>query len=356
LASSTNPTAAAELSKITLTAAADGGRIDWSTDGISAHGFIIIWSTKKNPVYPLREGDQSDYLADLRAASDMVAAYSGNGYYFVRVCENLGGKCGVISNEVEINFGVPSTVVATPVACNMQYIPVCGVDGQTYLNICLAAANNISVLADGACSAAMTDAQKFQQSAVLLYNNDLANLLAQTGSIRDTAKESQINNNYLGKLSQGLAQPVSESSNASIIEFIAYGVDANTQLLGQGQRAAVVYSYKQAFGKLPSSQADFEDLIKIASGRWPAATSTKAEATAKVQFKKIYLRSAKMNEAHDSAAVKIIAYGLQQLAKNRNLKSEAAALKTFKAIFGRLPAGTLDWNTLATITYSGSAR
>jgi hypothetical protein len=146
------------------------------------------------------------------------------------------------------------------------------------------------------------------------------------------------------------------STSAAITNFIAYGVDANTQLLGQGQRAAVVYSFKQAYGNLPTSQAQLEDLIKIANGHWPSATSTSAESLALAQFKKIYLRNADLSNPHDAAAIKIIAYGLQQLAKNRNLKSESAALKTFKAIFGRLPNGTIDWNTLGAITYSGSTR
>ena len=152
------------------------------------------------------------------------------------------------------------------------------------------------------------------------------------------------------------AQNLSDQSEGAINDFITYGVDANTQKLGEGERAAVIYSYKSAFKKLPETEAELADAIKIANGRWPSATSSGAEKAAKEQFMKIYNRAPDMTNAKDNAAVTVMAYGLRQKTENRNLNSEKTGIKTFKYVYGRTPSTTEEWNTMQAITYSGAAR
>lgn len=63
-----------------------------------------------------------------------------------------------------------------------------------------------------------------------------------------------------------------------------------------------------------------------------------------------------MNNANDSAAIKVMAYGLRQKAANRNLDSEKTGINSFKGIYGYTPKSTEDWNTMQAITYSGAKR
>jgi hypothetical protein len=200
-----------------------------------------------------------------------------------------------------------------------------------------------------------TDITTINSNASQLYNGTIDPLLAQINELRNTVKEQEVRIKYLENLVKNVQQ-VSDSALNAINNFITYGVDPNTKLLGAGQRAAVVNSFKAAFSKLPTTQTDLTDVVKIANGRWPGQTSAAAEAAAKAQFQKVYLRAPIMSNRNDNAAITIMAYGLQQQAKNRNLKSEVVGINTFKYVFHRLPASAQDWNTVGAITYSGAKR
>jgi len=40
-----------------------------------------------------------------------------------------------------------------PIACTLEFVPVCGEDGETYGNACQAGANNIRIVHEGECTA-----------------------------------------------------------------------------------------------------------------------------------------------------------------------------------------------------------
>jgi len=194
-----------------------------------------------------------------------------------------------------------------------------------------------------------------QRAKDLLGENKLDSILAELKQLRSLVKEQQTQIKHLKKLVQNVKE-ISEQAQSAISNFITYGVDENTKKLGEGERAAVMFSYKSAFDKLPETEEELADAIKIANGRWPSMTNDKAEKGAKVQFKKIYKRDADMNDPNDNAAVTVMAYGLRQKAENRNLNSEKQGIRTFEHIYGYHPSSTEDWNIMQAITYSGATR
>jgi hypothetical protein len=146
----------------------------------------------------------------------------------------------------------------------------------------------------------------------------------------------------------------SEVHRYQIAYFIHYGTDT-TKHLGAGERGGVINSYHSAFGRLPDTEAEWQDAIKIANGRWPTERNTALESKNKQEtFKKIYKREADMNNPKDNAAVTILTYGLRPL--QRNMASEAASIKHFKGIFGHNPVTASEWDVVRAIAYSGATR
>jgi len=153
-------------------------------------------------------------------------------------------------------------------------------------------------------------------------------------------------------LVKGLKSVATEAKTA-ITNFVTYGTPT-TKILGAGERAGVVSSYKAAFGAVPASETEWSDVIKIANGRWPSQKSATAETRSTVTFKTIYKRSPDMAKQNDNAAVTVMAYGLRPA--DRNLNSEKAAIKSFKAIFGYNPTTATNWDAVRAIAYSGAKR
>lgn len=176
-------------------------------------------------------------------------------------------------------------------------------------------------------------------------------ILSNAGAKIDEAKEKTTSDKYISKLSGHRDLAGSEINRLNF--FITYGT-AGTKILGAGERAGVIGSYQAAFGKLPKTQAEWQDAIKIANGRWPSVKSAAAETKAKTSFKKIYGRDANMSNANDNAAVTIMAYGLRPSA--RNLNSEKVAILSFKYFYKRAPVSAVDWDAVRAIAYSGAKR
>lgn len=96
-------TTSGTVKSISLTSTG-GGNFKWNVDGTSSQGFKLVWSKNTNPTYPTRSGDYYNYYSNPSTFTGNIDDKDGAGTYYVRVCEYLGGKCGVYSNQVSYTF------------------------------------------------------------------------------------------------------------------------------------------------------------------------------------------------------------------------------------------------------------
>lgn len=190
------------------------------------------------------------------------------------------------------------------------------------------------------------------EAELLRAGDSLTATAERMGLKRDVAKEQLFYSKYVRSLT-GASVATDSSIYSALTAFVIYGTPT-TKILGAGERANVLASYKATYNKLPTTQREWEDIIKIASGRWPVERVSKKEAAAKQVFKTIYRRVPNMENSRDNVAIMVMTYGLRPSV--RNTKSEAAGLKIFKSVFKRLPKSVADWNILRAITYSGAKR
>ncbi|MDP3043455.1 MAG: hypothetical protein Q8N21_03560 [bacterium] len=194
---------------------------------------------------------------------------------------------------------------------------------------------------------------KIINEAGYVWKGDASVIAGNMAVGRDPKAEVSGYNKYTALLISGMDGLKRFFNIYAITNFIVYGTPT-TEILGAGERAGVLNSYKSAFGKLPTTESEWQDAIKIANGRWPNERSEAAETKAKKEFKKVYKREPDMNNPNDNAAVTVIAYGLRPDA--RNLNSEKAAIKTFKHIYRYNPSSAADWDIVRAIAYSGAKR
>ncbi len=327
-------------------------KIEWQTEGISKNSYLT---------FRLR-----------RVNGEMIT--SANEFGSPQATQIINSGSAVITPDSDICPDGSYKIEIEAYINNVQYIDYSDAP-FTITSASSQAANDVAALSsdnsssketaknsDTLKSSVTTESAKsvdqitqINNNASLLASDNVDEILSGLNQVRNTVEEQKTENKYLEKLASD-EKGLTEQVRSAITNFITYGVDSNTQKLGAGERAAVMSSYKEAFGKLPETETELADAIKIANGRFPSTTSAEAEKYATEQFVKIYLRQPDLNNSRDNAAIKIMAYGLRQKAENRNLNSESVGIKTFRNIFGRVPQSTQDWNIMQAITYSGATR
>ena len=138
-----------------------------------------------------------------------------------------------------------------------------------------------------------------------------------------------------------------------ITNFTTYGSNT-TQILGQGERAGVIDSYQKVYDKLPTTASDWEEILRIANGRWPRSRNMTLEKESEQIFEEIYLKAVDRDSQNDDAAIMIITYGLRP--RQRDLSKEYAAALSFINIYNQQPVSAHDWDIVRAIAYSGGSR
>ena len=289
---------------------------------------IITGGTDNNVVYSISNANVVS--ANMKNNGKAVVLTGGNtsGSSTIKICEDTAGNnC----SNITVQLTAPASSTTTDNNSNTN------TDTNTNSNTTTAAA---------------TQLEKILSEATTIFTENINSILSAVSAVRDESKETANGNKYIVSL-KAKVKNYSETSTNRLKFFITYGTEL-TKSLGEGERAGVISSYQKAFGKLPQTESEWQDAIKIANGRWPSEASQTAIDAAKVEFQKVYKRAANMTQANDNAAVSIIAYGLRPTA--RNLNSEKAAIKSFRAIYAHNPISALAWDIVRAIAYSGATR
>lgn len=116
----------------------------------------------------------------------------------------------------------------------------------------------------------------------------------------------------MDQLDPGAANGIITDLFHLLVDLEVYGYRQRCALNGSGhtsdkagERTGVLDSYLSTYDKMPRSESEWQDVIKIANGRWPdeRVTSAETEAAAK-HFARIYQRQADMKRPNDNAAAR----------------------------------------------------
>ena len=276
----------------------------------------------------------------------LCTTQTGAATYYVNDGTYTLPTCGVLTCSSPYTLSAATASVST--SCNPPAVSGGGGGGTTTTTTTTTETPTTTT----AASQAADQIKNIVAEAATMAGRDTASVLAAVGAMQDAKAEAAAEKKYTAPLVSGLKNVTAEVKSA-ITNFVNYGTPT-TKILGAGERAGVVNSYKSTFGKLPATAEEWSDVIKIANGRWPTARDAKSENASTDAFKKIYKRAPDRSNQHDDAAVTVIAYGLRP--GNRNLNSERAAIKSFRAIYGYAPKSAMAWDIVRAIAYSGAKR
>lgn len=138
--------------------------------------------------------------------------------------------------------------------------------------------------------------------------------------------------------------------NLDIINFLNYGFDKKTNLIGLGQRGSLIFSFLRIHNKYPKTQKDWSDIIKIANGQFPKQRNLDAEKYALKMFQRIYKRNPDFRKKEEEKAIWYIAYGIHP--SKRDLDKEEKGIYLFVKIFKKNPISSKDWDIVRALSYS----
>jgi len=244
-----------------------------------------------------------------------------------------------------------SVLSRSPSTCSLTVAQQLDLQRDCQININLIEPTETNSNSNGALNNPSNILQEIGDESIKISIENFENYIIGLGKSIDLSGEQEASKKYNSIISSD--KKISLENQELIIDFIFYGTPS-TNILGEGERAGVVNSYFKAYGRLPDSQAEWQDVLKIANGRWPSERVATTETKAEVYFKKVYGRQADMKNNIDENAVMVVSYGL--IPSKRNLQSEKIAIKSYKWIYKKAPQDPLSWNIVRAIAYSGAKR
>ncbi|MCA9385971.1 S-layer homology domain-containing protein [Candidatus Dojkabacteria bacterium] len=93
------------IESIVLVVGEEDYTVEWEITGENQEGVKVVFSMNEDPTYEPREGDMAIYIDDEDTNSVKLKGFSGEGTYYVRVCEYLkSSECGTYSNQVTVDL------------------------------------------------------------------------------------------------------------------------------------------------------------------------------------------------------------------------------------------------------------
>ncbi len=137
-------------------------------------------------------------------------------------------------------------------------------------------------------------------------------------------------------------------------DFVENGTE-ETERLGKGTRRGCLNSYVSAFGRMPDSESELADLVRICSGILPAERNKGSERYHQLRtYQLLYGKSAKVvSGSKEEKFVLIATYGLRPSTEERDLKKEAAATRAYTKKARKSKLNSDDWDIVRAIAYSG---
>ncbi|GEM_PF-6078595 len=123
------------------------------------------------------------------------------------------------------------------------------------------------------------------------------------------------------------------------------------EALGTTKEAqSLIDNYKAVYGKVPKTEAQWTDTVRLAEGLPPVTRNVKAEKSNATVFKKLFKRAPATTVA-DQTAVLMLTYGMRP--ESRSLESEKAGIAKFRKTYKKAPKTNADWNAVRAYAYSG---
>ncbi|MFA5131189.1 MAG: hypothetical protein WC467_02080 [Patescibacteria group bacterium] len=310
-------------------------------------GVIYAAVSATTAITPIAFSSSNPALSIGQSALISVSGGSGSAYYISSNSNPAIAQVNLDNNVVSVLGKTAGTTVVTICSasnnCNSFSVTV---NSTTTTTTTTTPTTTTSTTASGGDILSVIN-----NESIMLAGGSVEAIVGAVSGTRDMTLEGTYSVRYVNPLVG--TKSLSAAALNTLNYFIVYGTPS-TLKLGAGERAGVLGSYAAAYGKLPVTAAQWSDLLKIASGRWPSELSASAEAQAKIEFAKVYNRAANMSNNKDANAVTIIAYGLRPT--SRNTKSEQTAILSFRYVYAHAPINSLAWNIVRAIAYSGAAR